>query len=130
MADENDNGEDPTLELPPVTRQRSKPAPAPAPTGVETLAQVLAKALGEATGAPKVEVRYGENDKSEVWLKANRRFNVDAADLAWSQIAGSAHGMDGMGRHIEPNELFAVRALKAEWLIENGYARIAKEKLA
>lgn len=88
----------------------------------------LAEALRSIQGTPQPQagaVQYGEDDQSEVWLIANQRFHVDARCLAYSQIAGTAFGMDGMSRKVAPGDRFAVRERYANAFLANGSARAA-----
>lgn len=126
MADENDNGQDPNVELAPIKRgPRAASAPAPEPKAdvATQLSKVLAQALGDAVGKREPEVRLPD-DHGEVRLRANKRFHVDAAHLAYSQIAGTAYGMDGMGLSLEANQEFVVRpGPHVDYLLESGLAR-------
>ncbi|NBW13310.1 MAG: hypothetical protein EBR82_35410 [Caulobacteraceae bacterium] len=127
MAVEGDTDEDPTIELPAIRRQPPRAAKAePAPAGdlASVLAAALASALGDAGKPKQPDVRYGEEDQSAVALIANRPFQIAAEDLPWKEIAGTAHGMDGMGKHVDVNERFSVRAHKVDYLIESGLARL------
>jgi hypothetical protein len=124
MADENDNGQDPTLELAPIRRGPGRPPKVaePANNVATSLAKVLAQAIGEV-GAREPEVRLPD-DAREVKLKANKAFHVAAEHLARSQIEGSVYGMDGMGLQLEPHQSFVVRPGPwVDYLIESGLAR-------
>jgi hypothetical protein len=128
MADDNDNGQDPNLELAPIKRGpggRPVRAPEPEPKTNDVaaaLSKVLAAALGDVV-AKEPEVRLPE-DRGEVRLRANRPFHVAAEHLARSQLEGTAYGMDGMGIALEQNQLFIVRpGAHVDWLLDNGFAR-------
>ena len=130
MADENDNGQDPNIELAPIKRGPGRPpkeqAPEPKQDVATALSKVLAQALGEAVGSREPEVRLPD-DAREVRLKANRPFHVAAEHLALSQIQGSVYGMDGMGITVEQNQSFVVRpGPHVDWLLESGFARPEK----
>lgn len=127
MADENDNGMDPNIELAPIKRQQGRPPKAPEPANdvATNLAKVLAQALGDVK-AKEPEVRLPD-DEREVRLKANKAFHVAAEHLALSQIQGSVYGMDGMGLQLEPHQSFVVRPGPwVDYLVDNGFARYEK----
>ncbi len=127
MADENDNGQDPNIELAPIKRGPGRPpkAPEPEPKGdvATNLAKVLAQALGDVAGRKEPEIRLPE-DRSEVRLRANKPFHLAAEHQAYSQIAGTAYGMDGMGLQLEANQEFITRpGPHVDYMLETGLAR-------
>ena len=129
MSVQDDDPEDHTIDLPPVRRgpgrpprQQSEPAASADPVGI--IAQAIAKALADNDTRPRVPIKYGEDDRSEVWLIANKHFHVAAECLAYSQIAGSVHGMEGMGIKVDNGVRFAVRERYAQGLVDTGHARL------
>lgn len=127
MADDNDNGQDPNIELAPIKRGPGRPPKAPEPepkADVATqLSKVLAQALGEVAGKKEPEVLLPE-DRSEVRLRANKPFHLAAEHQAYSQIVGTAYGMEGMGLQLDANQEFVTRpGPHVDWLLEHGFAR-------
>ena len=132
------DAEDHLIELEPVAAKRVRRQQAEAAAEVQApkaqqrsaadeLAASIAKAFVEAQGQTNhgPPVRYGEEDQSEVWLIANRHFHVDARNLAYSQIAGTAYGVEGMGLKVNTGDRFAVRERFVSSFVDNGYARLA-----
>jgi len=131
--------DDHMIELEPVavarTRRKQIEAAADAMTAArpakasaaDELAAAIAKAFKDAQGSAGEgpAVRYGEDDQSEVWLIANRHFHVDARCQAYSQIAGTAYGVEGMGLKVNVGDRFAVRERFVSSFVDNGYARLA-----
>ena len=131
--------DDHMIELEPVavarTRRKQIEAAADAMTAArpakasaaDELAASIAKAFVEAQGQTNhgPPVRYGEDDQSEVWLIANRHFHVDARCQAYSQIAGTAYGVEGMGLKVNVGDRFAVRERFVSSFVDSGYARLA-----
>ena len=131
--------EDHLIELEPVavarTRRKQIEAAADAMTAArpakasaaDELAAAIAKAFKDAQGkgGEGPAVHYGEDDQSEVWLIANRHFHVDARCQAYSQIAGTAYGVEGMGLKVNTGDRFAVRERFVSSFVDNGYARRA-----
>lgn len=132
MSDDiNDNGEDATLNLPPIKRTRQTAAPAAPPaeaSPADALAAAFAKALAGVV-APKVEpVRYPP--PGEVRMIANKPFHIAAEHLGLSEIAGSAHGMDGMGRQLFTGDAFSINAAFVDRVVDTGLARVDRTALA
>lgn len=72
-------------------------------------AALVAALREEGGGKSPAKIRYGEDNKSEVIVRANRQVHISPADLALSQIHGNAYGVDGPSRKFEEGAIIVMR---------------------